>query len=57
MTKRTEKAVRPAPTPASIADESLKGIAGGSLHPVFPPGQFPSKGTDGWKPGWMPGSK
>jgi hypothetical protein len=43
--------------PASIADESLKDVAGGSLHPVFPPGQFPSKDSNGWKPGWMPGSK
>ena len=49
--KRNEKATRPAAAPEALGNEELGKVSGGSLHPVFPPGQFPSPEKPGWHPG------
>jgi hypothetical protein len=54
MGKRNEKTTRPA-APRALGSEELGKVSGGSLHPVFPPGQFPSPEKPGWHPGHDPG--
>jgi hypothetical protein len=57
MKSRKEKVINPPSAPATLGNEDLSKVTGGTQFPPgqfpgdIPPGQFPSEVKPGWHPG------